>query len=62
MLPAGADSTIIAQRQETEITARVMGISTISLDDKIWLSFDPRTLNLYEKASGNMIVSGEGTI
>jgi len=60
VLPAGADSTIIAQRQETEITARVMGISTINLDDKIWLSFDPKTLNLYDKESGNLIVSGDG--
>ena len=60
VLPAGADSTIIAHRQGLEITARVMGISTINLDDKIWLSFDPKTLNLYDKASGNLIVSGDG--
>ena len=33
-----------------------MGISTINLDDKIWLSFDPKTLNLYDKTSGNLIV------
>ena len=60
VLPAGADSTIIARLQETEITAKVMGISRIELDDKIWLSFDPETLNLYDKASGNLIVSGCG--
>ncbi len=61
VLPAGADSTIIARRQETEITARVMGISTINLDDKIWLAFDAKTLNLYDKTSGNLIASGDGT-
>ena len=37
-----------------------MGISRIELDDKIWLSFDPETLNLYDKLSGNLIVSGCG--
>ena len=55
VLPAGADSTIVAQRGETEITIRVMGISNITMDQKIWLKFDPTTLNLYDKASGNLI-------
>jgi multiple sugar transport system ATP-binding protein len=57
VLPAGADSTIIAHSGEVEITARVMGISTLHMDDKIWLTFDPRTLNLYDKASGNLVLS-----
>jgi multiple sugar transport system ATP-binding protein len=57
VLPSGADSTIIARLSETEITVKVMGISKIKMDDKIWLSFDPATLNLYDKASGNLIVA-----
>jgi multiple sugar transport system ATP-binding protein len=55
VLPAGADSTIVARRGEIEITVKVMGISKIKMDEKIWLSFDPQALNLYEKESGNLI-------
>ena len=56
VLPSGADSTIMARLGNTEITVREMGISKIEMDDKIWLKFDPRTLNLYDRESGNLIV------
>jgi multiple sugar transport system ATP-binding protein len=58
VLPSGADSTIIAQLGELEITVRVMGISAINMDDKIWLTFDPQMLNLYDHESGNLVVPG----
>ncbi len=57
VLPSGADSTIVARLGETELTIRVMGISKIQMDQKIWLTFDPQTLNLYDKESGNLIPS-----
>ena len=57
VLPAGADSTIVAHRDGTEITVRVMGISKIRMDDRIWLRFDPQTLNLYDKQSGKLVSS-----
>jgi ABC-type sugar transport system ATPase subunit len=57
VLPSGADSTIIARQGELELTIKVMGISKIQMDDRIWLTFDPQTLNLYDKASGNLIVA-----
>jgi multiple sugar transport system ATP-binding protein len=56
VLPSGADSTIVARRGDTEITVRVMGISTINLDDRIWLMFDPKSLNLYDEETGNLVV------
>jgi len=56
VLPSGADSTIVAQLGEIEITVRVMGISTINIDDRIWLTFDPQTLNLYDRESGDLVV------
>jgi len=56
VLPSGADSTIIARLGELEITVRVMGISTINMDDKIWLTFDPQTLNLYDQETGHLVV------
>ncbi|KPL81670.1 ABC transporter ATP-binding protein [Levilinea saccharolytica] len=55
VLPAGADSTIVAQRGDVEVTVKVMGISKIKMDQKIWLKFDPTSLNLYDKESGNLV-------
>jgi multiple sugar transport system ATP-binding protein len=57
VLPAGADSTIVAHRGETEITVKVIGISKIRMDQKIWLKFDPETLNLYDKESENLVAA-----
>jgi ABC-type sugar transport system ATPase subunit len=57
VLPSGADSTIIARRGDVELTIRVMGISTIQMDEKIWLMFNPQTINLYDKVSEELIVS-----
>ncbi len=57
VLPSGADSTIIARRGDVEITVREMGISSIAMDDKVWLTFDPKTLNLYGKESGDLVVA-----
>ena len=57
VLPAGADSTIVARRGETEITVKVMGISKVTMDQKIWLKFDSNTLNLYDKESGNLVAA-----
>jgi multiple sugar transport system ATP-binding protein len=59
VLPSGADSTIIARRGEIEITIRVMGISKIQMDERIWLKFNPQSLNLYDKESGNLINSDQ---
>jgi len=57
VLPAGADTTIIAQREDISITVRVSGISHLKMDDKIWLKFDAATLNLYDKVSGKLITA-----
>ncbi len=57
VLPAGADTTIVARRGNTELNVKEMGISKIGMDEKIWLKFDPYTLNLYDKESGNLIVA-----
>ena len=55
VLPAGADSTIIAQRGDLELTVKVMGISRIRMDDRIWLTFDTDTVNLYDRESGALL-------
>jgi len=56
VLPSGADSTIVARLGELELTVRVMGISKIRMDDRIWLAFERESMNLYDKKSGNLIV------
>ena len=55
VLPSGADTTIVAHKGETELTVKVMGISRIKMDQKIWLSFNEDTINLYDKASGDLV-------
>jgi len=55
VLPAGADTTIIAKKNDLEITIKVMGISPIKDYDKIWLKFDPKKINLFDKATGNLL-------
>jgi len=57
VLPSGADSTIVARVGKLEITVKEQGISKINMDDRIWLTFDPQALNLYDKKSGNLVVS-----
>jgi multiple sugar transport system ATP-binding protein len=57
ILPAGADTTIVARRGDIELTIRVIGISKIEMDEKIWLTFIPDTLNLYDKDDGLLITS-----
>jgi ABC-type sugar transport system ATPase subunit len=57
VLPSGADSTILARLGDIELTIRVMGISKIRMDDRIWLKFDPTSINVYDKESGNLITS-----
>ena len=55
VLPSGADTTIIAHRGDTELIVKEMGVSKLEMDQKIWLSFDKDTLNLYDKSSGDLV-------
>ena len=55
VLPAGADTTIVARAGKLEITVKEPGISKIRMDDQIWLRFNAEAINLYAKESGNLI-------
>ncbi len=57
VLPSGSETTIVATRENVEITVKESGISRFKMDDKIWLKFDPHALNLYDKESGSLIPS-----
>ena len=55
VLPSGAETTIIARKGKLELTVREMGVSKIKMDEKIWLTFNENAINLYDKASGNLV-------
>jgi multiple sugar transport system ATP-binding protein len=55
VMPSGAETTLIAHRDDTELTIREMGVSKIQMDQRIWLSFNEDTINLYDKQSGRLI-------
>jgi multiple sugar transport system ATP-binding protein len=55
VLPTGADTTIIARRGAIELTAKEMGVSKIRMDQKIWLTVNQETVNLFDKVSGSLV-------
>jgi multiple sugar transport system ATP-binding protein len=55
VLPSGSDSTIIARSGDLELSVKVIGVSKIQMDQKIWLTFDPSKINMYDKETGNLI-------
>ena len=58
VLPSGADTTIIARKGEnTELTVKEMGVSRIGMDQKIWLTFNKDTVNLYDKSTGKLVMA-----
>ncbi len=60
VLPSGADTTIIARLGDTELTVKEMGVSKLKMDQKIWLTFHPDCINLYDKESGNLVTGPNG--
>ena len=55
VLPAGADTTIIAHKGDTELIIKEIGVSKLMMDQKICLTFNRDALLLYDKKSGNLI-------
>jgi len=55
VLPAGADTTVVAKAQKLEITIKEPGSSQVAMDDKVWLRFNPNMINLYSKESTNLV-------
>ena len=55
VLPAGADTTVVAKAHKLEITVKEPGSSQVAMDDKVWLQFNPNMINLYSKESSNLV-------
>ncbi len=55
VLPSGAETTIVARKGDIELTVKEMGHSKIKEEQKIMLSFKEETINLFDKASGDLV-------
>jgi len=55
VLPSGADTTIVARSGKLELTIKEPGTSRVAMDDRVWLQFNPTTINLYSRETGNLI-------
>lgn len=55
VLPAGADTTIIARKGSIELTIKEIGVSKVQMDQPIWLNFNEDAINLYDKETGVLI-------
>lgn len=55
VLPAGSEVMVTAKRGDLALVVKETRDIEIEMDRRIWLTFDSRKLNLYEKASGELI-------
>ncbi len=55
VLPAGSEMMVTATRGDLSVIIKETRDIEIEMDRSVWLTFDPRKLNLFDKASGNLI-------
>ena len=56
VLPSGSETTIIVRKNDIELTVKEIGISKIKMDEKVWLTFDPDAINVFQKETGQLIL------
>ncbi|MBI5301714.1 MAG: ABC transporter ATP-binding protein [Chloroflexi bacterium] len=57
VLPAGSEIIVNAQCGDTTIVIKETRDIEIEMDRAVWLTFDAKKINLYDKATGNLIVA-----
>jgi len=57
VLPAGSEAIVNVRCRETMLTVKVGRGTRVDMDQTVWLIFDPRSINLYDKASGLLIAA-----
>jgi multiple sugar transport system ATP-binding protein len=57
VLPAGSEAIVNVRRGETMLTVKVGRATRLEMDQSVWLTFDPRSINLYDKASQLLIAA-----
>ncbi len=64
VLPAGSEIIVNARRNNLMLTIKETRAINIEMDRCVWLTFDPKTINLFDKETGNLIPTlnnhGEG--
>ena len=55
VLPAGPETIIHAQYEDTTLVIREMRQLTLKMDQSIWIRIDPATINLYDKGNGELM-------
>jgi multiple sugar transport system ATP-binding protein len=60
VLPAGSEIIVNARRQDLMLTIKETRSVTIEMDRCVWLSFDPKAINLFDKETGNLIPAPAG--
>jgi len=54
-LPTGSEIIVNVKRGETMLTVKETRAINFEMDKPIWVTFDPNKINLYDKASGDLI-------
>ncbi len=57
VLPAGSEIVVNAHREDSTLIIKETRDITIEMDRAIWLIFDTKKINLYDKETGNLIPS-----
>ncbi len=57
VLPAGSEIIINARRGETTLVIKETRDIEIEMDRAVWLTFDTKKINLYDKTTGDLIAS-----
>lgn len=57
VLPAGSEMVVNVRRGDQMLTVKETRPIHIEMDSPVWLTFDPKSINLYDKESGKLIPS-----
>lgn len=58
VLPAGSEVIVNARRNNMMLTVKETRAVNIEMDRCVWLTFRPKTINLFDKESSNLIPAG----
>jgi multiple sugar transport system ATP-binding protein len=56
-LPAGSETLVQAALNGTTIMAKLIGQEEYRLDQKVWMSIQTDRINVYDKASGRIMLA-----
>ncbi|PIE36090.1 hypothetical protein CSA56_01365, partial [candidate division KSB3 bacterium] len=57
VLPAGSETIVTVENETTSLAVKVNGFTDIKIDDELWLSFNPLSMNYYDPHTEKLIVA-----